>query len=92
MPAALDRPSGMLEMTIAASTATPTPWPPSSDSPSTIDSGMPSSSAPTAMAVPLPDCCLAGLRDVRLGAGALAVPGAAGVEDEVGGDVRRRAE
>ena len=53
-PAELDSPSGRFEIAIAASTGTPTPPPPRSERPSTIDSGTPSSSAPTAIAVPLP--------------------------------------
>ncbi len=54
MPATLESPSGTFEMTTAASMVTPIPPPPSSETPSTTDSGTPSSSAPTAMAVPLP--------------------------------------
>ncbi|WP_202977729.1 hypothetical protein [Nocardioides daphniae] len=41
-------------MKIAASTGTPTPLPPSSDSPSTTDSGTPSRRAPIAIAAPDP--------------------------------------
>ena len=55
MPALLDSPSGRLDSTIASSTGTPMP-PVVSERPSTVDSGTPSSSAPTAMAVPLPAC------------------------------------
>ena len=56
MPDVLESPSGRLEMKMPASTGTPTPPPPSSDMPSTIDSGTPSSRAPMAIAVPLPGC------------------------------------
>lgn len=54
MPAVLDRPSGTLEMKTAASIAGLTAPPANSPTPRTTDSGMPSMSAPTAMAVPLP--------------------------------------
>src|SRR3954452_16846631 len=56
MPAALDSPSGTLEMKTAASTERLTEPPPSRPSRRTTDSGTPSSSAPIAMAAPLPDC------------------------------------
>lgn len=54
MPAVLDRPSGTLEMKTAASIAGLTAPPANSPTPRTTDSRMPSMSAPTAMAVPLP--------------------------------------
>ena len=56
MPAALDSPSGTFEMNTAATTDTLTAPPPSNPMPMTTDSGMPSSRAPIAIAVPLP-CC-----------------------------------
>src|SRR4051812_41390693 len=56
MPAELDRPSGTLDTKIATTATQLTAPPASIDVPMTIDSGIPSSSAPTAMAVPLPGC------------------------------------
>ncbi len=52
-PAAAPIPSGRLESAIAAISETPMPPPPSSVDPSTTDSGIPSSSAPSTIAVPL---------------------------------------
>src|SRR4051812_27229031 len=56
MPAALDSPSGTLEMKTAASTDRLTEPPDTRLSPRTTDSGTPSSRAPMAMAEPLPAC------------------------------------
>lgn len=50
----------MLDRKIAATATTLTPRPPSIDRPMTIDSGIPSSTAPTAIAVPLAPFSLAG--------------------------------
>ena len=58
MPAALESPSGMLERNIAATATKLTTPPESSERPITMDSGIPSSSAPSAIAVPLPESSL----------------------------------
>src|SRR5699024_8790899 len=55
-PALLERPSGTLEMNTAANIGTLSPGPARTLSPSTMDSGTPSSSAPMAIAPPLPLC------------------------------------
>lgn len=58
MPAALESPSGMLEMKMAATVTTLTPAPASRLRPIATESGMPSGRAPTAMAAPLPSASL----------------------------------
>jgi len=57
MPAALDRPCGTLARKKPAITPMPSAPPAITDSPTKSDSGMPSSTDPMAMAVPLPRCC-----------------------------------
>jgi hypothetical protein len=55
MPDAPDRPSGTFERKIAITATQLTAVPPIILTPITMDSGMPSSNAPTAMASPLPE-------------------------------------
>lgn len=53
MPAALESPSGTLDKKIAITATKLTTGPPIMLTPITIDSGIPSSRAPTAIAIPL---------------------------------------
>ena len=56
IPAELDKPSGRFDKKMAATVATLTAPPCRTLNPIAIDSGMPSSSAPSAIATPLPSC------------------------------------
>lgn len=85
IPAELESPSGTLEMKTAAKVTRLTAPPATNDTPMTIDSGMPSSSAP------MDGKAAAFVLARLLTAGALAMPGAALGEDAVRRGVHERA-